>query len=45
MVTGMLTTGKSKMGNGWVLIIDENEYQEIYERILSFSIKNNKLEF
>lgn len=37
-VTGMLSSGKSKMGSGWVTIIDDEEYKQKYGKILSFSI-------
>lgn len=38
-VTGMRVSGKRKMGAGWIIIIDEVEYQKKYSRILSFSIE------
>jgi hypothetical protein len=34
----MKASGKNKMGSGWVIIIDEEEYQKRYGRILSFSV-------
>ncbi len=37
-VAGMRASGKRKMGTGWVIIIDEKEYQQKYGRILSFSV-------
>lgn len=38
-VTGMGTSGKAKMGNGWVVIIDEAKYISTYTRFLKFEIK------
>jgi hypothetical protein len=38
-VTGMGTSGKIKMGNGWVVVIDKAEYVSAYTRFLKFKIK------
>lgn len=35
-VTGMLITGKRKMGSGWVLLLDEPEYLRATSRLLCF---------
>lgn len=35
-VTGMKTSGKEKMGNGWVAVIDNEQYLEKYQRFLKF---------
>jgi len=37
-VTGMATSGKGKMGNGWVILIDREEYISEYSRFLRFNI-------
>ncbi len=37
-VTGMKASGKQKMGQGWVALIDEQSYKDIYRRIMKFSI-------
>lgn len=37
-VTGMNASGKQKMGQGWVALIDEQSYKDIYQRIMKFSI-------
>ncbi|CAG9932406.1 hypothetical protein [Candidatus Nitrotoga arctica] len=37
-VTGMGISGKKKMGNGWVVLIDNQEYVSAYSRFLRFSI-------
>jgi transcriptional regulator with XRE-family HTH domain len=37
-VTGMRVTGKTKMGQGWVVIINDNEYIRIYSQLLGFSV-------
>ena len=37
-VTGMRISGKRKMANGWVTIIDDQEYSEAYSRVLGSSI-------
>lgn len=37
-VTGMRSSGKQKMGKGWVALIDEQNYKETYQRIMRFSI-------
>jgi len=38
-VTGMKTSGKEKMGNGWIAVIDDEEYLEKYQRFLKFNVK------
>jgi hypothetical protein len=38
-VTGMTTSGKEKMGNGWVILIDRAEYISEYTRFLKFNIE------
>jgi len=35
-VTGMKSSGKSKMGKGWVALIDDAEYLDKYQRLLGF---------
>ena len=37
-VTGMRTSGKEKMGNGWIALIDREEFLEKFKRFLSFEI-------
>lgn len=37
-VTGMLDSGKRKMGEGWVLILDDDLFKERYSRILKFPL-------
>jgi transcriptional regulator with XRE-family HTH domain len=37
-VTGMRVTGRSKMGQGWVIIVNDDEYIRIYSQILGFTI-------
>ncbi|WP_040483489.1 hypothetical protein [Lyngbya aestuarii] len=37
-VTGMKVSGKEKMGQGWVALIDNPQYKNLYQRILKFSI-------
>lgn len=37
-VTGMKVSGKEKMGQGWVALIDNPLYLRLYQRILKFSI-------
>lgn len=37
-VTGMISSGKQKMGQGWVALIDEQRYKEIYQNIMKFSL-------
>ncbi len=36
-VTGMKSSGKQKMGQGWVALIDAQRYKEIYQKIMNFS--------
>ena len=35
-VTGMSSSGKEKMGNGWVTLIDDPKYVAKYQRLLKF---------
>jgi transcriptional regulator with XRE-family HTH domain len=37
-VTGMRSSGKSKMGSGWVLLIEDNTYIKKYSRLLNFTV-------
>jgi hypothetical protein len=37
-VTGMTASGKKKMGQGWVALIDDDIYQQVYQRIMRFSL-------
>ncbi|PSB02805.1 hypothetical protein C7B64_11300 [Merismopedia glauca CCAP 1448/3] len=37
-VTGMKSSGKQKMGRGWVAVINESYYKDIYQKIMRFSI-------
>jgi hypothetical protein len=37
-VTGMRISGKHKMGQGWILVLDEERYLERYQHILGFRI-------
>ena len=37
-VTGMKVSGKEKMGQGWVALIDDHMYKQIYQRIMKFSV-------
>ena len=37
-VTGMKASGKVKMGNGWVALLDDEEYLNKYKRFLDFSL-------
>ena len=39
-VTGMLSSGKRKMGEGWVLILDDSMFEQRYSEILSFSLSD-----
>ncbi|MEQ9880048.1 hypothetical protein ABRP92_18890 [Pectobacterium aroidearum] len=36
-VTGMKSSGKKKMGNGWVTLIDDPKYITKYQRLLKFT--------
>jgi hypothetical protein len=36
-VSGMKTSGKTKMGQGWVALIDDEQYSNRYETLLKFS--------
>jgi transcriptional regulator with XRE-family HTH domain len=38
-VTGMRSSGKSKMGNGWALLIDQGQYRTKYSNLLSFNLE------
>jgi len=38
-VTGMGASGKEKMGGGWVVLIDKEEYLSSYSRFLKFSVE------
>lgn len=35
-VTGMKSSGKQKMGQGWVALIDNQQYKETYQKIMKF---------
>jgi hypothetical protein len=37
-VTGMAASGKMKMGNGWIVLIDKEAYVPAYSRFLKFNI-------
>ncbi len=37
-VTSIISTGKQKMGQGWVALIDEPQYKKMYQKIMKFSI-------
>lgn len=37
-VTGMKSSGKSKMGNGWLAVIDNPIYKEKYKKYLNFTL-------
>ena len=37
-VCSMVISGKQKMANGWVAIIDDPQYKETYQKIMNFSI-------
>jgi len=37
-VTGMRTSGKAKMGNGWVTLVNDARYLDKYQRLLKFSL-------
>ena len=37
-VTGMSGTGKAKMGAGWVVLLDQVEYQRTYAKLLKFNL-------
>ncbi|MDE0632534.1 MAG: helix-turn-helix transcriptional regulator [Caldilineaceae bacterium] len=38
-VTGMLTSGKKKMGKGWILFLDNKLVYQKYSKILNFSLE------
>lgn len=37
-VTAMLSSGKSKMGLGWLVLLDKPEYLQTYSRLLKFDL-------
>jgi len=37
-VTGMTVSGKRKMGEGWILLINDNSYIDRYKKVLSFNL-------
>jgi len=37
-VTGMTASGKRKMGEGWILLINDNKYIAKYKKLLSFNL-------
>jgi hypothetical protein len=37
-VTAMLTSGKNKMGDGYIIIVNDKKYLEVYQRILDFKL-------
>lgn len=37
-VTGMNASGKEKMGNGWVVVIDNDQYLDKHQRFLKFDL-------
>lgn len=39
-VSGMNTSGKIKMGSGWVVLFDNPVFQDTYKRILKFNLTN-----
>ena len=41
-VTGLRASGKRKMGAGWTVILDNQEYQQKYEKLLSFQADASK---
>ncbi|AFY73831.1 hypothetical protein Syn7502_01787 [Synechococcus sp. PCC 7502] len=38
-VTGMKVSGKQKMGQGWVALINDQSYSEAYQKIMKFSVQ------
>lgn len=38
-VSGMRSSGKSKMGNGWVILLDQEKYLSKYSNLLSFNME------
>ncbi len=40
-VTAMLASGKTKMGNGWIILLDKINYLAKYQRFLKFSLNKN----
>lgn len=36
-VTGMTASGKIKMGQGWIALIDNQQYKKIYQKLMKFS--------
>lgn len=39
-VSGMRTSGKEKMGRGWVAILDDQRYLSKYQHLLRFALEN-----
>lgn len=37
-VTGMRSSGKQKMGAGWVMLIDDEKYLKTYPHVLGFAL-------
>lgn len=37
-VSGMLSSGKSKMGKGWIVILNKKEYLATYTKVLQFQL-------
>lgn len=37
-VTGMRASGKRKMGNGWVMLMDDPQYLAVYPRVLGMNL-------
>jgi transcriptional regulator with XRE-family HTH domain len=37
-VTGMRSSGKSKMGNGWAILLDQEQYLAKYSTLLNFNL-------
>ena len=38
-VTGMKASGKLKMGQGWILMVDDQEYINKYQKLLKFKVR------
>jgi transcriptional regulator with XRE-family HTH domain len=38
-VTGMRSSGKRKMGNGWILLVDQDQYLTKYSKLFDFSLE------
>lgn len=41
-VTGMTASGRLKMGQGWIAVIDDPEYIERYQQIMEFKIREKE---